>query len=242
MSRNIPINELKEYVDFLSNKEQSGNSYSPDQFNMLVHRGVHDIVRWLFGLVSDYKPGFPVPTISYEVTAKVKDDLRHLKKTEPLLVNTHGLVETIPDDYIHWTRISYVHKKNGKPGCAPIVKNVSVDVITDEDWDDRCNSSLKKPTKTHPVCNFESNSIQFAPIDLGQIKLTYLAHPVKAKWGYYIDEESEVPLYKENESVDVMLPYILLNDLTRIILSYMGINLRESQLIEYSEMIKNKGV
>ena len=71
----ISINELKTYIDFISNKEQSGNNYTPEQFNMLVKRAVEDIQRWLIGLEAQYQPGAPVPAVAYEVTQKVKDDL-----------------------------------------------------------------------------------------------------------------------------------------------------------------------
>ena len=64
----ISINELKTYIDFISNKEQSGNNYTPEQFNMLVKRAVEDIQRWLIGLEAQYQPGAPVPAVAYEVT------------------------------------------------------------------------------------------------------------------------------------------------------------------------------
>lgn len=36
----IKVNEVKELVDFILNKDQSGNSYTPNQFNMLLRRAV----------------------------------------------------------------------------------------------------------------------------------------------------------------------------------------------------------
>jgi len=36
----IKVNEVKELVDFILVKDQSGNSYTPNQFNMLLRRAV----------------------------------------------------------------------------------------------------------------------------------------------------------------------------------------------------------
>jgi hypothetical protein len=56
-----------------------------------------------------------------------------------------------------------------------------------------------------------------------------------------VDADDNV-VYDPLNSVNIDMPAILTNDLTRIILSYIGINLREQGLVSYVEEIKAKGM
>ena len=236
----ISINELKTYIDFISNKEQSGNNYTPEQFNMLVKRAVEDIQRWLIGLEAQYQPGAPVPAVAYEVTQKVKDDLRWLKKNPVLTVDANGRM-TIPEDYVYVTSIIYEEVKN--TDCGPTATQRSVERIDNDKWANRLSSSIKKPTKKYPVCIFyDKDYVLFEPKDLGKVKFTYIRQITPPFWNYQIDPTTEVPLYNPVGTIDIELPEILLNDLARLVLGYMGINLREQELSQYAELIKTKGV
>ena len=236
----ISINELKTYIDFISNKEQSGNNYTPEQFNMLVKRAVEDIQRWLIGLEAQYQPGAPVPAVAYDVTQKVKDDLRWLKENPVLTVDANGRM-TIPEDYVYVTSIIYEEVKN--TDCGPTATQRSVERIDDDKWANRLSSSIKKPTKKYPVCIFyDKDYVLFEPKDLGKVKFTYIRQITPPFWNYQIDPTTEVPLYNPVGTIDIELPEILLNDLARLVLGYMGINLREQELSQYAELIKTKGV
>jgi hypothetical protein len=238
----IGIDELKRFVEFLSNKEQSGNNWSPEQFNLLVKRATDDIQRWLIGLEAQYAPQQPIPAVAYEVTQKVKDDLRWLKSTLTLAVDTDGLM-TIPTDYIYLTAIEFDKIINDDCGGDPTVKVKGVEVIDDDKWAGRLGNSIKVPNLDFPVCNFKNKTqVQFRPKNLQRVRFVYLKTIETPVWGYTIDPASDVPLYDAGSSTDVDMPEILLNDIARIMLSYIGINLRETQVVEYSEMIKAKGV
>ncbi|NQY43723.1 MAG: hypothetical protein HRT87_10305 [Legionellales bacterium] len=52
----------------------------------------------------------------------------------------------------------------------------------------------------------------------------------------------DVAMYDSGNSVQIELPLMLTNQLARIILSYIGINLREEKVVAYAETIKTKGV
>jgi hypothetical protein len=60
-------------------------------------------------------------------------------------------------------------------------------------------------------------------------------------WGYTLDINDN-PIFDPSSSVDIDLPEILLNDISRIIIGYMGINIRENDLIQYAELAKTKGI
>jgi hypothetical protein len=237
----ISIDTLKQYVDYISNKEQSGNNYSPKQFNMLVSRAVDDIERWLIGLVSEYKPMQPLPSVAYDITQKVKDDLRFLKNTEVLSVDANGFMD-IPVDYVYLASIAYRRVENNAETGTPDVEPISVEVMSDDNWTGRLNNAIKKPTHEFPACNFYNKTkVLFSPKDLGSVTFTYLKKMETPVWGYILDANDN-PIFDQSSSVDIDLPEILLNDISRIIIGYMGINIRENDLIQYAELVKTKGI
>tara|TARA_R110001592_G_scaffold118031_2_gene320335 strand:+ start:19054 stop:19770 length:717 start_codon:yes stop_codon:yes gene_type:complete len=237
----ISIDTLKQYVDYISNKEQSGNNYSPKQFNMLVSRSIDDIERWLIGLVSEYRPMQPLPSVAYDITQKVKDDLRFLKNTQVLSVDDSGFM-TIPSDYVYLSSISYRRIENNSETGTPDVEPIAVEVMSDDNWTGRLNNAIKKPTHEFPVCNFYNKTkVLFSPQDLGSVTFTYLKKITTPVWGYALDTNDN-PIFDPSSSVDIDLPEILLNDIARVIIGYMGINIREDQLIQYAELVKTKGI
>jgi hypothetical protein len=237
----ISVNEIKLYSDYISNKEQSGNTISPDNFNLLLRRGLDDLFKQRYGLPEEYQPGMPLPRMAYEVTQKMKDDLRMLKKTETLSVDANGQM-LIPSDYVHYTRITYVYFVNNKENKKPDEKIVGVEVIDDDKWDGRRTHPIKVPNKKKLIiANFNSDNVEYFPKDLGNIQFTYLKYPPTPVWAYTIDADDNV-VYDPSNSINIELPAILTNDLTRIILSYIGINLREQGLVSYVEEIKAKGM
>ena len=234
----ISVNEVKEFVDFLANKEQSGNSVSPDEFNLSLRRATDDLFRKEYGLPEDYKPGAPMPNISYEITQRIKDDMRVFKKTSAISIDSNG-VGSVPSDYVHYTAIRYTKITNQKGG-NPLIEPKSVEAIDDDKWDGRIGNSIKFPDKDYPICNFNSDTIQFEPKDLTIVQLTYLKYPSSPVWGYNIIDT--VAIYDSSKSTDIELPQMLTNDIARLICSYFGIRFRDNMFLEYSEMIKNKGV
>jgi len=234
----IDVNEVKEFVDFLANKEQSGNSVSPSEFNLNLRRATDDLFRKEYGLPEDYKPGVPLPDISYEITQRIKDDMRVFKKTETITIDANGN-GNIPDDYVHYTGIRY-NKVTNNTGGQPTVEPKSVEAIDDDKWVGRIGNSIKVPNKDYPICNFNSSSIQFEPKDLYKVDLTYLKYPSTPNWAYTITDGTAI--YDAGNSTNIELPKMLTNDLVRLICSYYGIRFRDNALTQYAEMIKTKGV
>lgn len=237
----ISVNEVKQYSDYISNKEQSGNSITPEQFNLLLRRGLDDLFKQRYGLPEEYQPGMPLPRMAYEVTQKMKDDLRMCKVTDSFSVDSKGQM-LLPEDYVHYTRLTYVYYQNNKEAGKPDERFVGIEVIDDDKWDSRRTHPVKIPNKKKIIIgNFNSDNIEFYPRDLGKVEMAYLRYPQTPVWAFTVDAEDNV-VFDPGNSVDIEMPKILTNDLTRIILSYIGINLRESGLVSYIEEIKAKGM
>ncbi len=235
----INVDELKQFLDFITNKEQSGNTMSPEQYNMLLRRGIEDQYSWLYGLYQGYKPGNPYPNVAYEVTHLVKDFLRIFKETLTITVDSSGQM-LIPDNYTHYTNITY-NKVINQTECKGVkVTPIGVEVIDDDKFIDRINHPVKVVSKSLVICNFHNTYVQYYPKDIAKVDFTYLRTPSNPLWAYTVVDD--VAIYDAVSSTQIELPKILTNQLARIILSYIGINLREPQVVQYAEEIKTKGV
>jgi hypothetical protein len=235
----INVNELKIFIDFIANKEQSGTAYSITQLNNAFQAANIDLFKLRYGLPEEYMPGRPLPRQSYEVTQKIKDDLRVLKETVVLPVDEFGIM-ALPNDYVHKTAIEYTKVLND-PNCKePIVSTKSVEIIDDDKWSERKSNTIKRPTLDFPICNFLKDSIRFEPKNLREVEFSYLKTPPQPKWAFFFNNDIEV--YDPINSVDFIWNEILFTDIAKLILNYLSINLKDDELKVAMTEYKNKGV
>ncbi len=235
----IDVNELKIFIDFVANKEQSGTAYSIDQLNIAFQAANIDLFKLRYGLPEEYAPGMPLPRMSYEVTQKIKDDLRSVKEKVIIPVDSFGIM-TLPNDYVHKTAIEYV-KVTNDPDCdVPEVLYKSVEIIDDDKWSERLSNTIKKPTLDFPVCNFLKDSIRFMPKSLREVELSYLRVPNKPVWGYVF--QSGIEVYSPINSVQFEWNEILFTDVAKLVLNYLSINLKDVELYEAMAEYKAKGI
>lgn len=258
----ININEIKELVEFLANKHQTGASISPKDFNIATPSALDDITNYLYGLPQEYQPGMPMPRVAWEITQLVTDALSQLKPTVTLTVDSSGQA-TKPADYFHVSSINYFYypaKETQDPDVPceddgteqttvlaketvlPEVVMRPVGIVDDAKWSTLLSSAIRKPTKYYPICKFnDQEKILFAPTDLKTVQLVYLRYPVKPVWGYTAPDMVN-PVYDPLTSVNVELPPSWKNLLCYMILTKVGINIREPQLQQFAELMKTKGV
>jgi len=235
----INVNEIKIFIDFIANKEQSGTSYSIDQLNNLFQSANIDLFKQRYGLPEEYTPAMPIPRMAYENTQKIKDDLRSCKEVEVIKINSLGEM-ILPEKYIHPTSIIYTKVVNQCCGNPPKISYREVQKIDDDKWAERLSNSIKKPSKDFPICNFLKDRIRFEPKDLNKVEFSYLRSPNKPFWGYNIVNGVEV--YDETKSVNFDWSEILFTDVSKLILGYMSINLRDGELASAIDQYKTKGV
>ena len=87
-----------------------------------------------------------------------------------------------------------------------------------------------------------SGYFQFYPADLKRVELTYLRLPKTPYYAYTIDEETDEYIFTETGTQHFEFPADRLTDIVRMILSYVNINLKEFQVVQYAEAVKEKGV
>ncbi len=234
----VKVDEVKQFVDFVSNKLQSG-SVSPKEFNLAARFANYRFFSKRWGLPEDYQPGQPIPKQAFELTQTIKDDLRVFKETVDIIVDNDGKA-SIPTDYVHKTAINYRKVVNDPNGVnPPTTTMVPVETIDDDKFTERKRAKLKTPTRDYPICNFNNTYIEVAPTDLGKIQLVYLRLPADPVWAF--TTANTIPLYNAANSTDFEWPAISMEDVASFILSYVGINLREPELQRYAESFKGNG-
>ncbi len=204
------VNEFKRYVEFLSNKAQSGSA-TPSQFNLGLHRATMqkfemDFQRFLQdGFVTDYLTVF--------------------MKKKVVLIDSFGNAN-LPADYQHSASIRYPYKS----AYVPVTEESNID------WGQLQVSQLFKGTKRFPKCSYFGSQIRFLPKDLGIAHLDYFSTPVEAVWGYNVVSNAEV--YDPATSTDCQWDSTYMNEIAAIYLTEIGINLKDGDIQQFAQMYK----
>lgn len=265
----INVDSLKQLVDFLANKAQTGASMSPNEFNLAMQSATQDAVRYYYGLAQRYAPGMPMPPVAWEVSQLVSDYLDTIKvRNYPITVIDS--LAPLPSDYLHYSTLFSVTYVQGVPattvnttsnvdsGCSddnptaqgtlsssqiptPIEETHPVRLLDDAHFQMYLKSAIRKPTKKYPVARMANGYIEIAPSTIDKVYLTYIRYPRVPIWAYTTPNGYD-PVYDPALSQDIELPAIMANELAYYILTKLGINVREPMLSQYAEMMKERGV
>ena len=264
----INVNEVKQYIEFLSRKSQSGGVFTPNEFNLVLPKVVFDIVRKYYGVPEEYQVGHPEPRIAADNTQLVRDYLSQLKPVVVLPVNS-GFVN-LPTDYIHKSsaRVRDLfndgtdeeqllkHDCNCSGSCScrndvdtptlskkptPIVveRYYPISFMSDEQFNWAMNSVKRYPTKEYPIARMQPNQIEIAPRSISSIELSYYRYPVKPVWGYTL--QLGIAIYDPTTSTNIELPDICGTEVVLAMLNKLGISIREQQVINWSERTRQQG-
>lgn len=245
----ININKFKDFINFLSNKNGMG-SPTPANFNLATERAVMEWTMKRYNNEQEYQPGRPIPRISYEITQKIIDDLHHLKESLYFNLPTSGKLplpngSTVVDinnqvapEYLHLTALRSVVRTYD--GSTPVMTERDIQITQDSKWGRRIESSIRKPDLKYPIANVQNIYIEILPKTIQMVRMTYLRYPQVPIWAYTLSNNR--PVYDTINSVDIDAPNEAMNEIAMSTLSFLGINLREPDLVQYAETLKAKGV
>jgi len=254
----ININDVYKFVQFVANKEQSG-FIKPSEFNIAADQAQMQLFMERYNNPAEYQPGRPIPRVAYQQSQKISDDLRFFIKRVTLPIDANGMM-VYPEDYIHFSKSTYkflkeitVDDSSSNAGCVDcsdpvngtittnvIQKTTGVKPVDDFELNKLLSSSIVAPTKEYPILAFFENGIQYYPIDLGSAELTYLHRPTKPNWASTMVNNR--PVYNAAASTDFEWPEQVFNEIAIRILAFVGINLREAELAQYSEGKRQTGI
>ncbi len=215
----MDINKVYDFLKYLADKDQSGN-ITPKEFNLSIDRAFSE---WTMKRYNNLKDNTQNKT-GWQKNQKVKDDLKFL------FVRKH--VSTMCGD--------------GGGVCGhgeTVVVPRQVDISIDNEISSFLGSSIyakRIKAKKYVIAAFYKDHIQIYPKNIGVVDFTYLRQPVSPYWAFTL--ENGRPVYDAANSVDLEAPDEVVNEIIMMCASYLGINLREPQLIQYAEQMKQQGV
>jgi hypothetical protein len=216
MSKNI--DEFKRFVEFVTNKVQSGNTVTPTQFNEVANRAQMAVFE------RDYKRFLQDDTIT--------DFLSYFLKNSTIIVNSAGQ-GNYPSDFQHTSSMRHYYVRPGEISAE-------VPVIEENNFDfGRLQiSQLFKPDARFPKYSCFSTHFRFLPRDLGIATLDYFATPVKPFWAYTVANNAAV--YSPSGSTDFEWDDFATNEVAAVYLAFIGVNLKDAELSNFAEMFKGQ--
>jgi len=220
------LQEILDFINYVSNKEQSGKTFSPNQFNTLLPIVSTELFK------QKYK--------HFEDTQEITDDLSAFKVwmgkdgVMPLEIDSNGYA-LLPTDYFHYSSILY-KQVTSNPDCSISIKNRPVDILTDAQWDSRLSCPITQPSLKYPIANFQNNFIRFAPKNIGFVDFVYLKEPIIPVYAYTIDSLTDAVVYDPINSVQLDWGDDSHIEICNLLLVKIGINLKEANLFQYATM------
>lgn len=247
----MTVDEIRLFVNFLAKKNQSGANPGPIDFNLALQRAYVEWVMSKYGNDNEYTLGREIPRISWQKTQKNTDDLRFLLVTKMFSVPSTGkfiipngtsvkdVSNTIVPKYMHLSSIRSMYVKLCDGEYQQLETNV--DIVRDNEVGSKLGSNIVNPTKKYPMASIQDTFIQFYPKNIGFVTMSYLKQPTLPVWGY-TGGVTTPPVYDSTTSVQLESPEETHNDIVVRILRYLGISIREPQLIQYSQAMKMEGI
>lgn len=222
--------EMYNLVRFIGNKDFDGNIITPTRFNELIKVVNIELFRNKYGLPEEYQPGRPVPLEYVDVTLKNTDDLKAFRVS---LVNTPVVAGVLPfpANYAHRDTIVYNFTKTINSVATVLPREV--EMLREGQMAERRGNYTKRPTTQNPCGVVRLDGIYIYPTTITLVDFYYFRFPVDPIFGYveadgYVTEDASASTQFEWTKDEHIV-------LTRMILSYIGINLRENEVIAYAE-------
>ena len=229
--------EIYDLIGYITNKDYDGNEITPDRFASLIKVANIEYFRKKYGLPEQYQPGRPVPLEHAEITLKSIDDLRMFKVGPATTVVTGGMF-AYPADYAHKDEIRYdfVKSINGSNVTLPR----PVEILRESQLSDRLGNWTKRPTTQNPVGVLRSDGIYIYPTTITSVEFSYYRFPVDPVFAYNLHDG--YISYDAGSSTELEWSREEHGQITALVLSYIGINLRSQEVYQYSELKKKEGV
>lgn len=220
----MTINDIFNFVSYVSNKYQAGN-LSPDDFNLSCQVVSVELFNVKIGLPEAYKMGAPYPPQAYEVTQKIKDDMRNFVTLVPIQVANTGYFP-YPTDYAAFSALNFDYIVSNPNG--PTLVPRKIDVLTDGEFNERLENSIVGPTMKRPIAVYQSPGILVRPIQVKTINLVYLRYPVIPVFGYNVVNDEYI--YDPLTSTQTDFPETLHSEFSMRIVRYLSINISDTEL------------
>jgi len=229
--------QIYEFLEYVANKDYMGNVITPDRYAELIKIANLDLFKRKLGLPEDFQLGAPISREYMDANKMQTSDLMHLKVRVANQTVTTGVV-AYPAGYCVEDAIRYNYQRD--VDGDPVVIPKTVEILTEDLYGARAGNWTKRPSTKNPVAVIRNDGIYIYPSSITAVDFNYYKYPDEPVFDY--NQETGYITYNSGGSTEFDWPERLHMDLARIILSYIGLNLREADLVQYAESQKAKGV
>jgi hypothetical protein len=196
----------------ISNKVQSGGSFTVDQKNIFANQAQLQL--------------FEKDRLTFIKTGESSDYLTWFLRNVTINPNRATGYFPYPSDFQHTAGIRAYYGGKERP----------IQKVTTQAWGDIQVSVLQSADRIFPKYSEFADEFRFLPRDISIVMLDYWKTPVKPIWNYSIVNNQQV--YNPVGSVDFEFPEFSLNDVMANYLSLIGVNLKDSMLEQFSQQFK----
>ena len=206
----VNINTFKVFVEFVSNKVQSGETVTTDQFNILCNQAQLAIFS------RDYQ--------TFVQTGVITNFFQTFLTTNYVgQVNQQTGILPYPDDLQYVSAVGHYYKQ--KQYDCELIDNTDFRKISPP-------NSLNYPTLRHVKYEQQGSGLRFAPANVGIVYIDYFHKPKQPTWAYTIVNNQQV--YNPTTSVDFEWDEFSLNQVAAVYLQFIGINLKDSDVSNFA--------
>lgn len=221
-------------VDSIVVKEMSGYT-SPDEFNNFANLAQQEIFRNYFEDINrdEIKANKGLTNRGYgNLPSNERQRLEQFSeyKELPLTLPTGKKYATItlPED------LYYLDDRGMATSTDDVIEEVTKHEIN------YLKRSISKFSKLYPIYSKVNGEIRIYPNTItGLVSLTYIREPKKPRWTYRTINGNPVFDPSSSSFQDFELHSSEFANLTVRILSYFGINIREAEVVQVAEQLKN---
>lgn len=228
------INDLKNIVYTILNKENRGE-LSPVEFNGLAY-------TTQLGLFSNHLTDYRASVIKMN-RGNASYGLADVSKKQRQIIDIFGI-----DKRIEWNEAEstlYQEIIFDLPEDCAWLETVKYGLNTVYEvertkWLNVVGNKKMKPSNEYPIYFRTGNKISVQPPIMNTVTLFYLRFPKRPKWTYKLINGNPVFNQSASDYQDIELHKSELPDMVYSICALMGINLKDGELFQYLEMLKDK--
>lgn len=220
----MTVDTVYKIMQFAVNKNQNGY-LTPDQFNLVINQGQLSYMAWLLGETQQIQYQGTQSRVQYSISENTR------QKIQPFITITNLTISSGFSAYpIDYQLTDTMTSSDGVNRIRYAANNKLYSFL----------KSKIDPVATNPVYTLSKNGFTFYPNTLTSATLAYVSVPNTIVWAYTLDGNGR-PVYNPSLSVN---PKWYDSDMLEIIvraLRLVGVNLKDGEVSQYANEIKNGG-
>lgn len=224
------INSVKNYCDFILNKNQSG-SMSGQEFSLSINVAQQSYLRIKLGLPETFTVNKREAPQQFQTTTENATSLMPFTVSQQ--ITKTGVGFNMPTDFAAWGDTNYLYAvyDNGQN----VVTRQPIEFVNLAERAIRLNSYITQPSNEYPICTYLNNQLFIDPATVNTIELSYVRYPVTPVWGYTVNANDQ-EVYDPATSVQLEFPNMDWQNIANLAIKYCAMFLRDGEI--YQAIVK----